>query len=146
MNDEEKYSTIKHKDHVYLTWNDYTYALSIMIDKIKDSYMRRNPSGVYGIPRGGLPLAVSLSNLLKLPMLMCPAPNCLIVDDILDRGRQSMPLIKRHVLKDKAIILFWYCNVERLKNKITNNLDNIYWVKPMNKGEHYHFPWGHLRS
>lgn len=43
-------------------------------------------SGVYGLPRGGLVIAVMLSHKLKIPLLLAPCKNCLIVDDIADTG------------------------------------------------------------
>jgi len=44
-------------------------------------------AGVYGIPRGGLPLATCLSHKLKIPLLLSPCENCLVVDDIADSGK-----------------------------------------------------------
>lgn len=44
------------------------------------------PSGVFGLPRGGLIPAVIISHDLDIPLLAAPAPGCLIVDDIADTG------------------------------------------------------------
>lgn len=49
----------------------------------------RNFKGVYGIPRGGLVLAVKLSHILDIPMILHRediTPNTLVVDDIVDNG------------------------------------------------------------
>lgn len=46
----------------------------------------RKFSGVYGLPRGGLVLAVMLSHRLRIPLLLAPCESCLIVDDIADTG------------------------------------------------------------
>ena len=43
-------------------------------------------SGIYGIPRGGLCLAVALSHKLNIELLKEPRNNILIVDDIYDSG------------------------------------------------------------
>ena len=43
-------------------------------------------SGVYGLPRGGLTLAVMLSHALGIPLLGAAIPGCLVVDDIADSG------------------------------------------------------------
>ena len=43
-------------------------------------------NGVYGIPRGGLILAVMLSHRMDTPMLQAPCRGCLVVDEILDSG------------------------------------------------------------
>lgn len=49
-------------------------------------FTRRRFDGVYGIPAGGLILAVHLHYRLKLPLLLAPTPDSLVVDDIVDNG------------------------------------------------------------
>ena len=44
-------------------------------------------SGVFGVPRGGLCLAVALSHALEQPLLLQPAADALIVDDVYETGR-----------------------------------------------------------
>ncbi len=65
-----------------ISWKD----IEDYIDYVTDYYKDKNISGVYGIPRGGLILAVLISHRLNIPMLMAPADNCIIVDDICDSG------------------------------------------------------------
>jgi len=48
-------------------------------------------TGIYGIPRGGLPVAVHLSHHLGLPMLDKPRQNCIIAEDISDSGNTLLP-------------------------------------------------------
>ncbi|WP_300924680.1 phosphoribosyltransferase [uncultured Clostridium sp.] len=70
---------------VFVTWSD----VENYIDKLA-RYTHENLdniTGVYGIPRGGLVLAVLLSHKLNLPLLMAPTENCIIIDDIADSGR-----------------------------------------------------------
>lgn len=43
-------------------------------------------NGVYGIPAGGLVLAVYLHYRLKLPLMLAPTESTLVVDDIVDTG------------------------------------------------------------
>ena len=43
-------------------------------------------SGIYGVPRGGLCLAVALSHKLNLNLISEPIKNSLIVDDIYETG------------------------------------------------------------
>lgn len=43
--------------------------------------------GIYAIPRGGIPLAVALSQRLNLPLLATLIPGALVVDDLVDTGR-----------------------------------------------------------
>lgn len=42
--------------------------------------------GVYGIPAGGLVLAVYLHYRLRLPLMLAPTEHTLVVDDIVDKG------------------------------------------------------------
>ena len=44
-------------------------------------------SGVFGVPRGGLCLAVALSHALERPLLLEPAADALIVDDVYETGQ-----------------------------------------------------------
>ena len=48
-------------------------------------------SGIYGIPRGGLCLAVALSHKLKIKLISEPIKNSLIVDDIYETGNTLNP-------------------------------------------------------
>ena len=43
-------------------------------------------SGIYGVPRGGLCLAVALSHKLKIDLISAPLKNSLIVDDVYETG------------------------------------------------------------
>lgn len=43
-------------------------------------------SGVFGLNKGGLILAIRLSNILGLPLLMAPARDCIVCTDISDTG------------------------------------------------------------
>ena len=47
----------------------------------------KNLVGVYGLPRGGLCLAVALSHALDIPFLKSPKSGSLVVDDIYETGR-----------------------------------------------------------
>lgn len=65
-----------------LSWDDFDDAIEV----ITASTIGNTFSGVYGIPRGGLPLAVALSHHLCVPLLSEPKNDCLIIDDIRDSG------------------------------------------------------------
>jgi len=84
-------------DKTFITWSEY----ELFIDRITDwvKYKCDEEIGaIYGLPRGGLPIAVSLSHRLGLPILMnyydrkvVTRKKILVVDDIADTG---------HTLKD----------------------------------------------
>ena len=81
---------------VYITWEGYDSYIDSITNWVKTSDL--NLGAVYGLPRGGLPIAVSLSHMLHLPLLMdyydrkiVTDKKILVVDDIADTG---------HTLKD----------------------------------------------
>ena len=65
-----------------LNWEEFNACIKSITYSCKDKEF----SGVYGIPRGGLCLAVALSHSLGLPITNEPKNNYLIVDDIYDTG------------------------------------------------------------
>lgn len=87
----------------FLTWTLFEDACQEIVKKIKKA--RKDFDGIYGIPRGGLPLAVKLSNLLSLPLIINNkeiTKKTLIVDDISDTGRTLEPF------KDHFIVTIYY--------------------------------------
>jgi xanthine phosphoribosyltransferase len=70
-----------------LSWHDFDQAVAAIADRIRGQSF----SGIHGIPRGGLVLAVSLSHRLELPLLNTAEPGCLLVDDVYESGRTLEP-------------------------------------------------------
>lgn len=70
----------------YVTYEEVSTFVNYVCDKLKD----KNICGVYGIPKGGLPLAVMIANKLSVPLLMGAYDGCLIVDDICDTGESLL--------------------------------------------------------
>ena len=66
----------------YFTWNEFDKSVEYIADECKFLDF----SGIYGIPRGGLCLAVALSHRLKINLLSKPIKNSLIVDDVYETG------------------------------------------------------------
>ena len=66
----------------YFTWNDFDKSVEHIAKKC--SFLEF--SGIYGIPRGGLCLAVALSHKLKINLISEPKKNSLIVDDVYETG------------------------------------------------------------
>lgn len=65
-----------------LSWDDFDRA----VQAIAAHCFGRRFSGIHGIPRGGLCLAVALSHRLGLPLLADARPGCLLVDDVYETG------------------------------------------------------------
>ena len=66
----------------YFTWNEFDKS----VDQIANKCKFLDFPGVYGIPRGGLCLAVALSHKLRINLISEPIKNSLIVDDIYETG------------------------------------------------------------
>jgi len=66
----------------YFTWSDFDKSVEHIANKCKFFEF----SGIYGIPRGGLCLAVALSHKLKINLIPEPKDNSLIVDDVYETG------------------------------------------------------------
>ncbi len=66
----------------YFTWSDFDKSVEQIANECKFSDF----SGIYGIPRGGLCLAVALSHKLKINLISKPTKNTLIVDDVYETG------------------------------------------------------------
>ena len=66
----------------YFTWNEFDKSVELIANKCRFKKF----SGIYGVPRGGLCLAVALSHKLKIELISKPTKNSLIVDDVYETG------------------------------------------------------------
>ena len=66
----------------YFTWSDFDKSVVHIANKCKFLEF----SGIYGVPRGGLCLAVALSHKLNINLISEPIKNSLIVDDVYETG------------------------------------------------------------
>jgi len=69
---------------ILLGWEEFDDMTKLLIEKIKAKNVFFD--GVYGVPRGGLTLAVILSHCFDIPLLMYSTDKSLVVDDIADEG------------------------------------------------------------
>lgn len=83
------------KNKVIITWKEFDEMASQLVEKIKASNEKFD--GIYGIPRGGIILAVYLSHRLNLPLLQNPTLNTLVVDDISDEGKTLLSWQNRKI-------------------------------------------------
>ena len=113
----------------YFTWNKF----DICVEKISNQCKFLKFSGIYGIPRGGLCLAVALSHKLNIELISEPRKNSLIVDDIYETGLTLNPFkdiegAKFFVLYSKKEPTWW---------------NSVYLAK---KEEWIVFPWENGRN
>ena len=66
----------------YFSWDEFDKSVEHIADKCEFLEL----SGIYGIPRGGLCLAVALSHKLKINLISEPIKNSLVVDDVYETG------------------------------------------------------------
>ena len=108
----------------YFTWSDFDKSVEHIANKCKSLEF----SGIYGVPRGGLCLAVALSHKLKVNLISKPRKNSLIVDDIYETG------ITLNTFKDIEGAMFFV-----LFSKIKPTWWNTVFISE--KSEWIVFPW-----
>ncbi len=108
----------------FFTWSEF----NISVEHIANECKFLEFSGIYGVPRGGLCLAVALSHKLKIDLISEPKRNSLIVDDIYETG----------------ITLNNFKNIEGATFYVLFSKVNPKWwhtVKVAKKNEWIVFPW-----
>ena len=108
----------------YFSWDQFDKSVELIANKCKFLEF----SGIYGIPRGGLCLAVALSHKLNLNLISEPIKNSLIVDDIYETGTTLNTF--KNIDGAKFFVLF-------------SKVKPIWWntVFITNKNEWIVFPW-----
>ena len=108
----------------YFTWSEFDKSVEHIANKCEFLQF----SGIYGVPRGGLCLAVALSHKLKINLISEPVKNSLIVDDVYETG------ITLNTFKDIEGAMFFV-----LFSKIKPTWWNT--VSISKKSEWIVFPW-----
>ena len=86
----------------YLSWTGFEFAMNELVKDYKENNYKCD--AIYGPPRGGLPIAVTLSHRLGVPLVTNfwqsehNPQSILIVDDIADTGKTLEPLIGPNVI------------------------------------------------
>jgi xanthine phosphoribosyltransferase len=131
-------------DKVYLTWQDFNEFIkwAEVTVKVLPRQSKGGYRGIYGVPRGGLPIAVALSHRLNIPLLMAPDDNIIIVDDIWDTGKTLLPLYERYIIKGDSLLFVWLFNAKRSED-IDDNYSNDagFQYGRISDGKWYYFPW-----
>ena len=108
----------------YFSWSEFDKS----VEKIAKKCKFIDFSGIYGVPRGGLCLAVALSHKLKIDLISEPIKNSLIVDDVYETG------ITLSSFKDIEGAMFFV-----LFSKIKPTWWNTVFIS--NKSQWIVFPW-----
>ena len=108
----------------YFSWREFDKSVEYIANKCKSLEF----SGIYGVPRGGLCLAVALSHKLKINMISEPIQNSLIVDDVYETG------ITLNTFKEIKGVMFFV---------LFSKIKPIWWntVFISEKSEWIVFPW-----
>ncbi|MBI2446664.1 MAG: phosphoribosyltransferase [Parcubacteria group bacterium] len=117
--------------------DDFYKDIELLVKKLTEYWQQPNQlsllspikfDGIYGIPAGGLVLAVYLHYRLKLPLLLAPTKNSLVIDDIVDTG-----FTMSHYISKGNFTLALFCKEGgRLKPNIWLRKKYDKWVR---------FPW-----
>ena len=108
----------------YFTWGEFDKS----VDHIANQCKKLKLSGIYGVPRGCLCLAVALSHKLNVQLIEKPLKSSLIVDDIYETG----------------LTLSNFKNIEGVKFFVLVSKKKPIWWKTVNlslKEEWIVFPW-----
>ncbi len=113
----------------FLDWNQFDEC----VEKISSACCNETLNGVYGVPRGGLCLAVALSHSLGIPLLMKPIPGSLLIDDIYETGTT--------ILKFKEI-------PQTITYVWISKIQPVWWrsVEIDRSSQWYVFPWEDKRN
>jgi len=117
------------REKLFVSWQDITQYVNLLAQKIKESKIKFE--NIYGIPRGGLIVAVMLSHKLNLPVVTSTKylliRKSIITDDIEDSGRTIRKFNK-------------YCHKYCLISKLGSQ-SNCRYAKDCDKNKWVIFPY-----
>ena len=93
-----------------ISWDELTKHIDLLAQNIEDN-LATKPTGIFGLPRGGLVPAVMLSHKLNLPLLLAPCEGCVVVDDIADTGTSLL----HYKEKGYKVAVIWYKPKSKVK-------------------------------
>ena len=113
-----------------LSWDQFDQAVEQLALRFADSSV----TGIYGIPRGGLCLAVALSHAMDRPLLSSPEQSALIVDDVYETGRTLKSL--RHQVPNASFAVW------------VSKRSTDWWTAAMvtDSSQWLVFPWENLKA
>lgn len=110
---------------INFTWPDFDKAVDVLVGQLRPLHFK----SVFGIPRGGLVLAVVLSHRLGVRLFTSPFDGSLVVDDISDTGR---------TLKYYQVRGYKTATIHRVPGTIC---EPDYWVVERPQGAWIVYPW-----
>ena len=121
----------------FLTWNDMSGLVNSLCTEIKIACEKQDKlagevyKGIYGIPRGGLIIAVIMSHKLNIPYITdlksMYGKKYLIVDDIADTG-VTLNKLKAEVFDHADIATLHYNTESLVEPKYYVDLKNDSWI------------------
>jgi len=132
-----------------ISWNDFKDAIIANKDYIKKNIIKDNKY-VYGLPRGGLPLAVLISHIFGLKLLTQfskeDLKHTVLVDDIYDSGNTIQRFINTNLVHPTVTLIFGISKStteEMVGRSIPKTCEaNIFTILPIHTtGEWILFPW-----
>lgn len=128
------------KSKLYYTWKDFDKDVRILAKNAKGLDIKN----IYGVPRGGLVVAVTLSHLLNKPLILDSkkiTKKTLVVDDILDSGKTLEKLCRVNHLWPFVLCF----NDAKCETNLSRLPDGIVSVRDTD-GKWVVFPWEQLKS
>ncbi len=95
---------LKHPVGHTLSWSEIRYAARQLAGRWRTHH---ELSSVFGIPTGGVPVAVLVADLLHLPLVAEPDGYSLVVDDLVDTGHTLRPYVDRGLRVDALFRKPW---------------------------------------
>ena len=121
----------------FLSWHDITSLVDSLCTQIRLESEKQDKlpfelyNGVYGIPRGGLVVAVMISHKLNIPYITdlktMYGKKFLVVDDIADTG-QTLSKLKAEVYNLADIATLHYHTDSLVKPKYFVDIKNNDWI------------------
>lgn len=123
---------VEKRPEQFITEIDYE-MYGVLVNKLTNIIKNQNIkfTGVYGVERGGVAIALHLSHNLGIPYLTQPKDGCLICDDIADSGKTLLRISSEFKNIKTATIYY----------KEKSVIIPEYWLEELADSVWLQFPW-----